>query len=278
MAHQPRPALRTPASPPPHEEIGSRTEATPESGEYRTDSGLVVAWHVRRSTRAKHPRLTVSPRKGIEVVLPASSHADPLELLAESAAWLDRTCRKVEPARESYQRSQAMPETVELPVSDEAWRVVLRHGNGSSVRARADVGLGVLTLSGDVNDDEAVRRALRRFVRLRASDVLPRLLALVARDAGISYRSCRISSARTRWGSCSQNGQIMLSDRTMFLPQPLAIHVCQHELAHIRHFDHGREFHELLGQLDPEAEQHGWLLAHEAMVLVPAWMDAPSAR
>lgn len=246
--------------------------ASSEEGVYRTSGGYEVPWRARRRSGTKAPGLRVSPRQGVVVTLPLGSRLDPRDVLRRYDTWLERAVRRTAGQRQAYLQSQEAPEAVTFPVSDETWRVDYHETASSRIQVRLDANLGLVRLSGAVTQDQLVRKALQRFVKLRAEDVLPELLRLVSRDAGIPYTSCRVSSARSRWGSCSTTGAIMLSDRLMFLPQHLAVHVCLHELSHIPHPDHQSGFHALLGRLDPEADEHAAQLK-VAMALVPGWMD-----
>ena len=55
----------------------------------------------------------------------------------------------------------------------------------------------------------------------------------------------------SNWGSCSELGNINLNLNLMRLPEHLRDYVMLHELCHLRHLDHGPEFHALLESLCP---------------------------
>ena len=83
-----------------------------------------------------------------------------------------------------------------------------------------------------------LRRAARQY--------LPATLERLAREHGFTYTSIRISSAHTRWGSCSGKNGISLSLFLMLLPEHLREFVILHELCHTRHHNHSTAFHTLL--------------------------------
>lgn len=58
-------------------------------------------------------------------------------------------------------------------------------------------------------------------------------------------RSWRVSAARRREGSCSSKGDISLSCMLMYKSLDSVRHTICHELAHLKHFDHSAQFHEL---------------------------------
>jgi predicted metal-dependent hydrolase len=86
-------------------------------------------------------------------------------------------------------------------------------------------------------------------LRKEARATLPSLIAELATKHGFNYTSLRISSAHTRWGSCSGNNGISLSLFIMLLPQHLREFIILHELCHTRHHNHSKAFHTLLDSL-----------------------------
>ena len=62
----------------------------------------------------------------------------------------------------------------------------------------------------------------------------------------------KITSARTRFGSCSGKNSICFSWRLMLYPPEAIDYVIVHELAHIRHHDHSPAFYALIEQYLPD--------------------------
>src|SRR5690554_5936291 len=65
------------------------------------------------------------------------------------------------------------------------------------------------------------------------------------------FRS-RVKKMRTRWGSLSQRGYINLNLALIQLPEALMELVVVHELCHLKHFDHGVGFKQLMTQCLPD--------------------------
>lgn len=82
-----------------------------------------------------------------------------------------------------------------------------------------------------------------------AAAVLPARLDELATRYGFKYAGVSVRAAATRWGSCSYKGRISLNIRLVQLPALLRDYVLLHELSHLRHFDHGPDFHALLERL-----------------------------
>ena len=86
--------------------------------------------------------------------------------------------------------------------------------------------------------DEREQEALRR----KAKQLLPPLVDRWAKVMGVTPTSLRITSARTRFGSCSGRNGLCFSLFLMQYPPEAIEYVVVHELSHIRHHDHSAAF------------------------------------
>jgi predicted metal-dependent hydrolase len=91
---------------------------------------------------------------------------------------------------------------------------------------------------------ECVREWALAFFRER-SEILAGPLELRVPSVGLS-------NARTRWGSCSAKGRVLLNWRLMMMPPRLVDYVIAHELAHLRELNHSARFWEVVGMLYPD--------------------------
>ena len=103
---------------------------------------------------------------------------------------------------------------------------------------------------------EERRKTIPTISRVQAKELLnsargylPITIARLAKEHGFHYTSLRLTSARTRWGSCSGKNGIALSIFIMRLPEHLREFIILHELCHTRHHNHSEAFHTLLNSL-----------------------------
>jgi predicted metal-dependent hydrolase len=92
------------------------------------------------------------------------------------------------------------------------------------------------------------RRALQR----RGLELFGQRLAHFAAQAGIAMPALALTSARTRWGSCSLHGGIRLNWRLIHLPIELIDYVVIHELCHLREMNHSPRFWAEVAKLCPD--------------------------
>ena len=56
----------------------------------------------------------------------------------------------------------------------------------------------------------------------------------------------------SNWGSCSVNGNINLSTRTLLLPEPMLDYVIVHELSHLVEMNHSKRFWDVVEKVMPD--------------------------
>jgi len=76
--------------------------------------------------------------------------------------------------------------------------------------------------------------------------------------------SVRITSAETRWGSCSEVNRLSFSFRLIMAPPAVVDYVVVHELMHIREKNHSSKFWALVIEVVPDYRKHRrWLRDHQ---------------
>lgn len=80
-------------------------------------------------------------------------------------------------------------------------------------------------------------------LRQQAKTLLPQRVAYWAGVMGVRPTGIRITSARTRFGSCSGKNSLCFSLYLMAYPPEAIEYVVVHELAHIRHKNHSPAFY-----------------------------------
>lgn len=94
--------------------------------------------------------------------------------------------------------------------------------------------------------------ALAEYLRERTRERTARSIARFAQQMGVSPTAVRITSAATRWGSCSGRNSINFSYRVACLPGTLLDYIVVHELAHIREHNHSDRFWAVVAAVLPD--------------------------
>ncbi len=239
-----------------------------------------LQYSVRVSARARRVRL-VMRSQGLEVVIPRGFSQRRIPALVEGKrAWIERAAGRVAAhGARLAENPPRLPQLIELPAVGEVWAVEYRpapqaggaRAGRSGARAR-ESSPGRLVVSGATGDFEACRDALCRWLKRRAGERLIPRLAELAQRHGLRYQGVSVRIQRTRWGSCSKQGNISLNARLLLLPREAADYVLLHELCHTIHMDHSARFWALMQRHDPDFAAHKKLVRTSARAL-PTWLD-----
>jgi len=101
---------------------------------------------------------------------------------------------------------------------------------------------------------------MKKELIARAKVYLPKRTMEFAAVMGVEPSSIRITSARTRFGSCSAKNGICYSWRLMQYSKAAVDYVVVHELAHILHKDHSSEFYKTVEKYLPDYRERRKLL------------------
>jgi predicted metal-dependent hydrolase len=94
-----------------------------------------------------------------------------------------------------------------------------------------------------------LERRIEAFLKRRAAKTMSAEVAQFSSLIGLRASAVSVGDAATRWGSCSSRGAIRLSWRLILAPPEVRRYVVAHEVAHLKHLNHGSEFKALEAEL-----------------------------
>ena len=102
--------------------------------------------------------------------------------------------------------------------------------------------------------------AQEKELRERAKSVLAQRTAYFARQIGVTYGRITVRDQKTRWGSCSQTGNLNFNFRLILAPPEVLDYVVVHELCHRRQMNHSAQFWQEVAQVLPDyRKRKAWL-------------------
>jgi predicted metal-dependent hydrolase len=223
---------------------------------------------LRRSSRARHVRLHITPAEGLVVVVPLRfDGARVPELLDAKRDWIERKLF----ALQRIDHDISPPDTIDLEALGNTWHVDYRSTASASVAARSTG--SALILSGAVGDDAKCRAAIRRWLGRQAKHDLVPWLEKLSGAHDLPFRNVSVRGQKSRWGSCSSRQSISINYRLLFLAPQLVNCVLIHELCHTRHLNHGPDFWKQVEKIEPDYRQLHKRLGR-AWGSLPGWVVA----
>lgn len=117
--------------------------------------------------------------------------------------------------------------------------------------------------------------ALERRYRSAARSCFEQRCAYYRSITGGAYTSVTIRDQKTRWGSCSSRGTLSFNYRLIFAPPQVLDYVVVHELCHLTHMNHSKEFWNMVGSVMPDYQtQRKWLKEHGSELTLKNYLES----
>ena len=228
-----------------------------ERAERSLDTGVHVpappTLHFVRNGRARRYILRVLPDASVRVTIPRrGSQREAEAFLRTRAQWIDERRRELE--------------TSTRPTRWRAGQWVWWRGEHCVLEVvpvtagTMMVRCGELCVTSVPRDD--YRPLLEPLMRGCAADLLPARVRALASAHGLVIARVSIRNQRSRWGSCSRDGNIALNWRLVQMPAAVSDYVLLHELMHLREPNHSPRFWALVEAVCPDyAPARAWLRA-----------------
>jgi predicted metal-dependent hydrolase len=199
-----------------------------------------VRW--RRNARARRISLRIDPTEGMVVVTlpPRAAKRAGTALLMTHAGWVSDRLAQLPTAIRF-----ADGETISYCGAPTPIRHVPRARGGAWL---AD---GALHVTGA---PEFLCRRVTDFLRTEARRRFTERVVIKTALASLRARRVIVKDTRSRWGSCAPDGTIALCWRLVMAPDFVQDYVVAHEVAHLRHMNHGSRFWDLVEELTPHTE------------------------
>ncbi len=210
--------------------------------------GTLVPVQVRKSARARRLILRVAFDSGdVVVTVPAKTPLEHGLVFAEARSkWILERLARV-PTRVPF-----APGAV-IPVLGTEHRIEPI----ASRRPFVEQAPGVLRIGGDT---AGVSGRLLRWLRRQALNETTDRSVAKADHLGVHLGRVGVRDTRTRWGSCSREGNLSYAWRLIMAPSFVLDYVVAHEVAHLRHRGHGEAFWITVdGLTDRMSDARAWL-------------------
>ncbi len=224
-----------------------------------------IPYDLRRSAAAGERRITVTPHH-VEVVALTSDSDDDIEgFLYRKRQWLFNTVREVERAAAARHSVPRFMTGSKIPFRGRKMSLTVRRTDAECARVTYRNGF-IVDLPHWIGDDadHLVASELKHWLKQRVRRDVNEIAADLGKRFSLAPRSVRIAALVHGWGSCGLDGNVLINWQLIFAPRKVLEYVVTHELAHLRHRSHGKEFWDFLSVLDPSfSRSKDWLDRHQ---------------
>lgn len=169
----------------------------------------------------------------------------------EKEDWIEKKQREVLKSREKYPLS-VFAEGESVFYLGKRYRI----GDKADIDRIRLVGDEMHLPSGIKNREQEIKK----WYKEAAETLLGERIAHFQRITGLKAVSVKITDAKHQWGSCSAKGNINFSWRLLMCPPPVIDYVVLHEVIHLLHCNHSKDFYDKMQVYMPDyRERKNWL-------------------
>ncbi|MDQ0457961.1 M48 family metallopeptidase [Rhizobium paknamense] len=220
-------------------------------------AGRSVPVVIRENPRATRLTLRIEPGgRALRMTIPKGvREADISDFLTRHHGWIATKLAR-------YEQDQSLKAGGTLLLRGVPHRIVHTGQLRGVTEAMVIDGEPVIRVSGL---EDHLGRRLAAFLKKEAKADLERLVAIHTGRLGKAAKTLTMKDTRSRWGSCSWEGNLSFSWRIVMAPPAVIDYLAAHEVAHLKQMNHSAEFWSLCRSLCPGMDEaKAWLKRHGA--------------
>ena len=102
------------------------------------------------------------------------------------------------------------------------------------------------------NNNEVIQKLLDKFYKEIAKDEVYAAMEYIKSITGLSPKEIRIKKLKSAWGICSSKQYISINQNLMAYSRHAIEYVCLHEVCHLKHMNHSKEFWKMVEKYMPD--------------------------
>ncbi len=230
--------------------------------------GKPLHYRVRQNRRARKFSVTVSRDEGVVVVVPrGGALRDVPGMMASWVPWLHEKAEEFEcwelPVAQQYASGS------EILFRGEPRRLEVSGLPRGRKRSKVELQGDTLLMQVTAQDFWDLRPLLERWLRKEAKIAIHERVGERGMEMGLIPSRVIIGYRKTRWGSCSSRETLSFNSRLIMAPDWVLDAVVVHEICHLRHMNHSRQFYAMVEEYCPlHQEAQKWLKDHRELILL----------
>jgi predicted metal-dependent hydrolase len=197
--------------------------------------------------KLKHIYLSFDNEGNLVIKSPKVTQQKIEQLLLKKSSWINNAREKIQ---QKKGRSLDFSRDSELYFMGKAYPLTLvQH---SKKRAHLDFDGEAFRLFYHTYDEKLFQTHFDRFYKIEAQKHIPSHVEFWAEKMRLSPTNIRFRKTKRQWGSCSGKNVLSFNTMMMKLPHDVIQYIIIHELAHIKHKHHQKDFWQLIEHYLPD--------------------------
>ena len=202
----------------------------------------------------------VSDINGVQAMVPLSYNLKELEIFVTSKRdWILWTSQHYSKLKE--RNGGLEPDSLYFLGSRYRFHVV------KDRRPSTVVSDAIKLITFHVTDRRRYKQHIHEWYKQQTARIIADRLPTLASRFNVKYNKISLKNQKSRWASCSKNGNLNFNLLLVAAPSNVIDYVMIHELMHLIEFDHSQQFWQLVREADPDYKKHREWLANYASVI-----------
>lgn len=207
--------------------------------------GLTI--HHKINKRMKHSYISINSEAEVLLKTPDVSKNFIYNLLQSKKSWINKQLLLAQDNK-----------AITMNLEDE----VILFGEVYSIDAPEATLLREKLKKIEINSQIKIHKAYNTFYKEYAHSYITLRVEYFAKVMEQAYEKIKYRKMKSRWGSCSSVKTLTFNTELMKIKKELIDYVIVHELAHLTHMNHSREFHALVDFYLPNSKVYKNELRH----------------
>lgn len=222
---------------------------------------MTIRIDICQNKRTKRFRL-VSGINGVRAIVPLKYNIKELEnFITSKRNWILRTSQYYGKLKE--RNGGLQPYTLYFLGSKYKFRIVKDRWPLTVV---SDT---IKLITFHVTDRRRYKQHIQEWYKQQTCRIIADRLPTLASRFNVKYSKVSVKNQKSRWASCSKNGNLHFNLLLAAAPSDVIDYVMIHELMHLIEFDHSLRFWQLVKEADPDYMKHReWLLNYASIIKV----------
>ncbi|MBF0378751.1 MAG: M48 family metallopeptidase [Desulfamplus sp.] len=189
----------------------------------------------------KHSYINVDPSKGVTLKTPFADESKADEIICKKGKWILQKLKAVE----RVPKADKIVTGSRLQYLGKTYYALVKYDSEiKGASALFTPSKFIISLNPNTPDhNHAINKALEIFSKEQAViKIRPRIDKWI-QTTGITPSSVHFKKLKKSWGRCTKDNEIIINYESIKLPFSLIDYIIVHELAHIRHKDHSKNFY-----------------------------------
>ena len=201
-----------------------------------------LTYQVRFSKKAKYLQLRITSLNRLELIIPKRySIKDGNKFIHDKISWIKKYQKNlidVQEKREFYLFGERI--------------FVDQNFNFFLTKHKIRLNKNVLTVESPADSRITKEELYQIYLRRIAGEYISERVKYLSGRFGFNFRDVKIRGQKTRWGSCSSNGNLSFNYKLLQYRKHVIDYVIIHELCHTKHMNHSQKFWKLVERYCPD--------------------------